>query len=120
MGLLNEAGKTIPIRAERITTKQALLYRSPGEIAWHRANTENISRSGVLFKGDKIMPVNKPVEMALELVCLTPMKLASVANVLWYGNVVRTVQPGASDTASAIAATLSEFTFLSDKSSSKF
>src|ERR1700687_5547832 len=105
----NRADKSLQIRAERVVTELPLRYRSPGEIGWHRARTENISRSGVLFTGDEILPVNGPVEMVLETLSLTPMQLASVAHVLWRGNVVRTVQAPASDTPPGIAATISEF-----------
>lgn len=116
----NEIDRPMVDREERVATELPLRYRSPGQLVWHRAKTENISRSGVLFKGAEALPVNEPVEMALEMLCLTPMKLASVANVLWYGNVVRTVQPAASDADPAIAAKVSDFTFLSDKTNNKF
>jgi hypothetical protein len=105
--------ETVLTRAERVVTELPLLYRSPGEIGWHRAKTENISRSGVLFKGDEVLPVNGPVEMVLEALSLTPMELASVANVLWRGNVVRTVESLAINSSQEMAATISEFTLLS-------
>lgn len=99
-------------RDERIVTELPMLYRPTGEMAWREARTENVSGTGVLFRARDMIAVSSPVEMTFDMVTLTPMKLASVATVVWRGNVVRTVQAPSDDSSPRIAATLAECTLL--------
>ena len=50
-------------RAERYAIPIAILYRSPGELDWQPGLTENISRSGVLFRAHRRLEPNTPLEM---------------------------------------------------------
>jgi hypothetical protein len=54
-------------RAPRFPIRAALRYRWPGERRWHQGLTENVSRSGVLFRTNNLMPVHTPIEMLLNL-----------------------------------------------------
>ena len=103
------------LRAPRFPTQLPLHYRSSGEIGWYKAKTENISRTGVLFKGEQILRVNTPVEMRFEMVCLPPLEPACVTDVLWRGNVVRTTLPTLKDANPALAATISQYILLPGK-----
>jgi len=41
-----------PVRATRYTVAMPLRYRRVGEQQWHDGMAENISQSGILFRGD--------------------------------------------------------------------
>ena len=94
-------------RAPRYEIGLPLRYRSLGEREWHEAQTENISRSGILFRGPFILDLDTPVEMTFTL------KAGSVASaVRCRGRVVRTVLPGRNPSAPGMAATISRYRFL--------
>jgi hypothetical protein len=97
-------------RAERFTTQLAIRYRTGGQVDWYEARTENISRTGVLFQGERLLRPNTPVEMRLEMLWLPPLEPASVAEVVWCGSVVRTVPPAAKDARSALAVSIAHST----------
>ena len=48
---LRDSVTTTPTRAPRFSLRLPIRYRTVGEPAWHDGTTENISRSGVLFRG---------------------------------------------------------------------
>ena len=77
-------------RAERYAIPVAILYRGAGEADWNTGITENISRSGVLFKGSHRLEPDTPLEMMLDLpsVVAAPMPYS-----LRRGRVVRAIAP---------------------------
>jgi hypothetical protein len=84
-------------------------YRPSGDPYWHEGQTENISRSGVLFRTDHLMPLQTPIEMLLAL----PAELGGgeeAATVICRGRVVRT-EPGDSqdDPRPVVAATIAGY-----------
>lgn len=99
-------------RAERIPTQLPLHYRTSGELDWYEASTENISRTGVLFRGERLLKVDTPVEMKFETIWLPPLEPAGTADVIWRGSVVRTVLPAAGDTRAGLAAKISQSQFV--------
>jgi len=94
-------------RAERYAIPIAILYRSPGEFDWQSGLTENISRSGVLFRADRRLEPNTPLEMLLDL----PTLIASPASgtSLRRGRVVRAVSPSLLEGRPAVAAAFVDF-----------
>src|SRR6185436_1176121 len=54
-------------RAARYTIEIPMRYRPAGESQWREAKTENISRSGVLFRTSHIEPLQVSIEMLLAL-----------------------------------------------------
>ena len=60
--LLSYSPVTKP-RAPRFVIPLAILYRTPGDAAWLEGWTENISRSGVLFRADHQVAPDTPVEL---------------------------------------------------------
>lgn len=54
-------------RARRFVIQMALSYRRHLEKAWHSGQTENISRSGVLFRGDLCIEPATPIQMRVML-----------------------------------------------------
>jgi hypothetical protein len=64
-------------------------YRPVGQTGWREGTTENISRSGVLFRAPDLLEPNTPVEMRVALpVGPTPEQFPQV---LCTGRIVRTV-----------------------------
>lgn len=94
-------------RARRFALHLALRYRPVGATRWHEAQTENISRSGVLFVTDGLPEVDTPVEMSFVL----PGGPAP-AEVVCRGRIVRVVAPDDPETRPAVAATISGYRFV--------
>ena len=82
-------------------------YRLAGELHWYDAQTENISRSGVLFRTSQPMPRLTAIEMMLAL----PREVGGGedATVICRGRVVRAQPAHANDRRPAIAATIVGF-----------
>jgi len=97
-----------PFRAQRFNLHLPLKYRPLGEDGWHNGTTENISRSGMLFRAEEVVPANVQLEINLVL----PAEIAglSAAEVVCRGEVVRSV----SDTSTvgpALAAKIIQYHF---------
>ena len=77
-------------RAERFNLQLPLKYRQMGESVWRNGTTENISRSGMLFRVEETIQPNAQLEINLVL----PAEIAglSTAEVICHGEVVRTVE----------------------------
>ena len=100
---------TSPFRAQRFNLHLPLKYRLLGEDDWRDGTTENISRSGLLFRGEEAIATNTQVEINLVL----PAEIAglSAAEVVCRGEVVRTVQPESSTVNPALAAKILQYHF---------
>jgi hypothetical protein len=81
-------------------------YRRAGEIHWRTGSTENISRSGVLFRASDPMPPLTPVEI---LLALPPEVGGSDGTVICRGRVVRTEPATADDPRPAVAASIAGY-----------
>lgn len=96
-------------RAQRFTLQMPVRYRRPGENSWHIGTTENISRSGVLFRADDVLEPYTQLEINLVL----PVEIAGLAaaEVVCRGEVVRSVQPPAPEGGPAMAARILQYHF---------
>ena len=93
-------------RAERHAIPIAILYRRSGERDWRAGLTENISRSGVLFRAERHLEPNTLVEMMLDL----PSVVAPApGSTLRRGRVVRATGPSAAEPRPAVAATFVDY-----------
>jgi hypothetical protein len=106
-GVIN--GKLSPFRAQRFKLQLPLKYRPIGEDAWRAGTTENISRSGLLFRAEELVPANVQLEINLVL----PAEIAglSAAEVVCRGEVVRTMQAEAPSMNPALAAKILQYHF---------
>lgn len=93
-------------RPQRVALHLPLRYRSAGDPAWHEARTENISRSGVLFRTTDPIEIDTEVEMTFVL----PMAPSPPA-IVCRGRVVRTVLPDRQGQL-GLAATISAYRFV--------
>lgn len=93
-------------RAPRFTLPASILYRPAGDIRWREGRTENISRSGVLFRGVEAVDLQTPVEMVLELPAEVAGATAGAS--LCRGRIVRQYADGG-DEQPAFAAVISDW-----------
>jgi hypothetical protein len=94
-------------RAPRFSIPIAILYRTPGDAAWQEGWTENISRSGVLFRADQPIAPNTPVELMLDIPTFVSTPVAGHA--ICRGRVVRAEAPSPLEDRPAVAATIFEY-----------
>ena len=96
-----------PGRAKRFDVPVPLRYRLAGTAAWSEGRIENISRSGLLFRAERPLPVDTAVEMTFAL----PVGPAG-RDLFCRGRIVRTI-PGTDPLGPAgVAATIAVFRFL--------
>jgi hypothetical protein len=94
-------------RAARFNLRIPIRYRASGEVAWDEGTTENISRTGVLFRTERLLKEGTAVDMSFVL----PVEMGgeSRAEVSCRGRIVRTQSDiGAR---AALAATISNYHF---------
>src|ERR1700690_2682174 len=94
--------KIPPFRARRFNLHLPLRYRPLGEKSWRPGTTENISRSGLLFQAEELLHLNAQVEISLVL----PPEIAGLpaTEVIFRGEVVRSVEASSQDVHPALAA----------------
>lgn len=97
----------LPGRAPRFDLSFPFAFRREGELRWHEGITENISRSGVLFRARDLIPPSTPVEMRFELPASLPR--GSGGLVSCRGRVVRTIPAETADVFPGLAATFARF-----------
>jgi hypothetical protein len=86
-----------------------LKYRRLDEEKWHDGQTRNISRSGLLFQAEDLLPANVQLEINLVL----PAEIAglSATEVVCRGEIVRTVKPNGEKMPPALAAKILQYHF---------
>jgi len=94
-------------RPRRFGMRIRLRYRLNGDSKWWKGTTENISRSGVLFRGEEFAEPNTPLEMTFVL----PAEFlgARPAEVLCKGKVVWSERPRDAGVFPALASTISHY-----------
>jgi hypothetical protein len=92
-------------RARRFTLHLRVMYREVGVQEWLEGWTENISRTGMLFRCDAPLPVDTVVELKLQLSPASG-KEDHAAEVLCRGTVVRVEQVGGLDTSTVLAVSI--------------
>jgi PAS domain S-box-containing protein len=96
-------------RAKRFSLQLPLKYRPLGEQDWHSGTTENISRSGMLFRAEELISPNVQLEINLVL----PREIAglSAAEVVCRGEIVRSMEGTEPTMSPAIAAKILQYHF---------
>jgi hypothetical protein len=79
------------MRASRFPLHLPVRYRRIGDPQWHEGRTENISRSGVLFRAEDLMQVDTSIEIRLALAVTAPG--SESPEIACRGRVVRTISP---------------------------
>ena len=101
--------KLSPFRAQRFNLQLPLRYRLGGDNAWRGGTTENISRSGMLFRAEEVIPTNVQLEINLVL----PAEIAGLAaaEVVCRGEVVRTIDSQSGQVTPTLAAKILQYHF---------
>jgi hypothetical protein len=101
---------SIKNRAQRFVIQMRMRYRPSGGSKWWKGTIENISRTGVLFRGEGFAQPNTPLEMSFVL----PDEIFGVrsAEVLCRGVVVRSERPTDAEALPALASTISHYRFI--------
>ena len=94
-------------RAPRFSIPIPILYRTPGDATWLEGWTENISKSGVLFRADRAITLDTPVEMMMEIPTWISTPVAGPA--ICRGRIVRAVAPSPLEECPAFAARILEY-----------
>ncbi|HYY68512.1 MAG TPA: PilZ domain-containing protein [Terriglobales bacterium] len=97
------------LRAPRFRLQLPVHYRLDGETQWWHGTTENISRSGVLFRADQPLEPNARLEFSVEL----PTDIFGMAatEILCRGEIVRQVGPASEGTSPGLAARILDYDF---------
>jgi len=74
---------------------------------WTSGQTENVSRTGVLFRGGRRVKVGTALE--IHFLLSAGMRPGTVSDLVCDGKVVRTVEPVDPDEVPAVAATIGEY-----------
>ncbi|HEX4488027.1 MAG TPA: ATP-binding protein [Terriglobales bacterium] len=82
--------KIARLRAKRFDLHLPMKYRFVGENGWHTGTTENISRSGMLFRAEEA--VSPSVQLEIHLVLPAEIAGLSTAEVICRGEIVRTLE----------------------------
>jgi len=98
-----------PFRARRFKFHLPLRYRPVGEKDWRPGTTENISRSGLLFRAQEVLAPTAQLEINLVL----PVEIAGLAatEVVCRGEVVRSIEGQTPEVSPALAAKILEYHF---------
>jgi hypothetical protein len=104
------------MRAPRFPLHLAVRYRRIGDHEWRRAETENISRSGVLIRAVDPLEIDATVELLVALDVTSTD--ADRGEVLCCGRVVRTVSPSDDYSCPGSAVAIEQFNFLPPDSDS--
>jgi hypothetical protein len=94
-------------RAPRFSIPIAILYRTPGDAIWLEGWTENISKSGVLFRADRNLQLDALVEMMMEIPAFIATPVAGPA--ICRGRIVRAERPSPLEDRPAFAAKILEY-----------
>jgi hypothetical protein len=102
------------VRAPRFNIEIPFYFRRRGEGSWREGMTDNISRSGVLFRTGEDLAAEDAIEMHFAL----PLQIAGRpgAVVACRGHVVRTVPADSPDALPGFAATISRYRFVRRRS----
>jgi CheY-like chemotaxis protein len=98
-----------PSRAQRFQLQLPLKYRQLGEHDWRAGTTENISRSGMLFRAEELLSPNVQLEINLVL----PPEIAGLAaaEVVCRGEIVRAMDAETPAMHPALAAKILQYHF---------
>ena len=106
---VNKRAKVTPFRATRYDLHIPLKYRPVGESQWREATTENISRSGVLFRADE--KISPKTQLEFNLVLPVGPAGPAPAEVVCRGEVVRRDDSHNRNTGRILAAKIVQYHF---------
>jgi PilZ domain len=105
-------GAKMTARAQRFPIRAIMHYRIIGESRWYVGTVENMSSTGVQFRGERVVPVDSSIEVTVNV----PGSLAAghSSKMVSRGKVVRISQDKADPETTVMAAALSRLRILRD------
>ncbi len=100
-------------RAQRFELQIPVRYRSDSGQSWHRGTTRNISRSGMLFRGEDWAQPSTRIELTLLLP--RQMGVAPAAEVICRGTVTRSERRGIEEGGPLMAIQISHYRLIRPK-----
>jgi hypothetical protein len=94
-------------RERRFSVRMPVYYRLNGEKRWQRGTTENVSRSGALFRGELTAAPGTSVE--LRMLLPSEVSLDGGAQVICSGTIVRALTTPAAERLPFLATTISHY-----------
>ena len=100
-------------RARRLRLHAPLRYRVKSMAAWHQGTLENLSQSGVLFRGPRPVSQNTLVEMRFEM----PEEISGQKQSLVYcqGQIIRCKEKQPKEEGVTLAAAILDYQFVHEK-----
>ncbi len=96
-----------PVRALRFALQLAIKFRPEGQAGWREGTTENISRSGVLFRAPDLLELNTRIEMRVALpIGASPEHFPEV---FCTGRIVRTIGISCDGQRPGLAAAITDY-----------
>ena len=97
-------------RARRLKVDGSVRYRAKSTPTWYTGVVDNISQSGMLFKGEHVFPVNTLLELIFEM----PEEISGQkdANILCQGRVIRGKDVRGEGAGTTQAASIIDYKFL--------
>lgn len=89
-------------REPREALTGAVIYRPKDGLVWYEGSLVDLSKTGILFRGEKHLPTESPIELSFTLQQASGRR-ASAPTFCW-GKVARTTLPDVDDARPAIAA----------------
>lgn len=97
-------------RAARFPVKMSIRFRGIHETAWHLGWTQNVSRSGVLFRSAEALEKGTWVEMGFALPVEAQGRPGT--EVACHGHIIRVEAPFPNQEEALLAATISDYHFV--------
>ena len=104
------ASESQPERSQRFAIRAPISYRISGESTWRDGITENISRSGMLFRAERLLKHGTKLELNLGLPVKLPREPAP--DVIFHGSVVRVASAPGDKLPAWIAAKILDYRLL--------
>ena len=101
------AGNQYVPRATRYAIPLPVFYRARGEATWAEGRAENISKSGVLVRGNRAVATNAPVEILLNVP--SNVQAPFTGATFCEGRIVRTVSSQSPENRAVFAAAILKF-----------
>jgi hypothetical protein len=94
-------------RAQRFPVRFTVSYRTSGDEGWYEGVTDNISKSGLLFRTEHILAPNTPIELRF----LLPVTISDEppAEIVCRGRIVRTAPTSEARSSAILGATITAY-----------
>ena len=98
-------------RARRFASSTRVFWRRRGELSWSETESINASRSGVLFRADRLLMVGTEIELIFGL-SWDDVQWADLADVICWGRVSRVDPSGIGTGGPALAVAIESYSFI--------